>query len=1081
MRRVSSAWLLVVFGLVWAPTIAHAETLFFFAKATSVWNDAGNWFVPDLAHPGQFTLAGRIPNNSADDVEIGTACNAAGITFQPKANFTVEALATITGGNFDIFNLTFAVPKAGAGPNGFTGAVINIKASGSINFTIGNTFLTDCTIIFQGGAFVNQNVSVTVSGGTIFNQGSWVQHSGAVLTYVGGAARFDNIGDFRGGNGGTTQISGGSFLTFNNSGTLRADSGTLVIAGNLTWEQQDGSGVFFPATDDAIIQLNDILVVPVNTTTYFMGPGVVRSSGGVIVNGTLEVGVPASPQVNAEELVIIQTGRFDMTGNATVSGGGVTEVNDGSTFDVRGGTLIKNGSGQALLSIKVKKGGMLNLKGPNNNGKDFMSSGPGVCAIEGTMTVNLSELEATNFNIDNKSGGTINFQAPAGLVNNGFPVSTYTNSGTTNAPAGSGQNPLVGLGVVFDNKPDGTLNVTGSGAFNFYGGGTLAGNLYAPIGVPLNFRSGTFGLEPGVNFGNSKVVVLNNALFSLDATMAKIDDFELDTGGTLGGTGDLAIVLKFALLGGTINGGDPLSSGLHLTLEPSCSGSMPGFNPNTLNGGAILNYGTFTWSGAGSFNATNGATWTNFPNSIFDAQSDSNWNSDGTGIFNNQGLFKKTDGTGTTSMGLKFNNDGTVQSYLGTLAFCNFAQSSGLIELLGGVISTSCGMPLVIDGGGCDGSGSINGDVIIGTKVGPAIINPGHSPGKITINGNLTEGATAMLKIEVAGVATPGIDYDQIAVTGTARLGGALRVTSINGFTPTVADTIVPLTAGSITGKFGSVNAPVSYGATALAVGAQPIPLPQLLNISTRMRVLNGENVLIAGFIISGNDPKKVIIRGLGPSLGSAGVQGALPNPTLELHQGAVTLATNDDWKEHQAEVEATTIPPSNDLESAIVTTLSPGSYTAILGGKGSLTGIGLVEVYDLAQSADSQLVNISTRGFIDTGDNVMIGGVIAGPLNGGTSRVLIRGIGPSLQNAGVANPLQDPTMELRNGNGVLLASNDDWKTDQQSDIEGTTIPPTNDHESAILFSIGPGNFTAIVRGKNNSTGVGLVEVYNLH
>src|SRR5947209_15269260 len=243
MRRVSSAWLLVVFALLWAPTIAHAETLFFFAKATSVWNDAGNWFVPDLAHPGQFTLAGRIPNNSADDVEIGTACNAAGITFQPKANFTVEALATITGGNFDIFNLTFAVPKAGAGPNGFTGAVINIKASGSINFTIGNTFLTDCTIIFQGGSFVNQNVSVTVSGGTIFNQGSWVQHSGAVLTYVGGAARFDNIGDFRGGNGGTTQISGGSFLTFNNSGTLRSDSGTLVIAGNLTWEQQDGSGV----------------------------------------------------------------------------------------------------------------------------------------------------------------------------------------------------------------------------------------------------------------------------------------------------------------------------------------------------------------------------------------------------------------------------------------------------------------------------------------------------------------------------------------------------------------------------------------------------------------------------------------------------------------------------------------------------------------------------------------------------------------------------------------------------------------------------------------------------------------------
>jgi hypothetical protein len=268
------------------------------------------------------------------------------------------------------------------------------------------------------------------------------------------------------------------------------------------------------------------------------------------------------------------------------------------------------------------------------------------------------------------------------------------------------------------------------------------------------------------------------------------------------------------------------------------------------------------------------------------------------------------------------------------------------------------------------------------------------------------------------------------------------------------------------------------------------VPSNPLLNIATRMRVLTGNNVLIGGFIITGIEPKKVLIRGIGPSLSGVGV--TLSDPTLELHQGSTTLATNDNWKindqtgqSQEADIRATTIPPTNDLESAILTTLSPGAYTAILAGKNGGAGVGVVELYDLGQAANSTLANISTRGFVDTGDNVMIGGFIVGNNGGASATVLVRGIGPSLSNFGVTGALGDPTLELHDGSGTTIATNDNWKvrpdgTSQQAEIEATTIPPTNDLESAILSTLAPGNYTAIARGKNNATGVGLIEVYHL-
>jgi hypothetical protein len=262
-------------------------------------------------------------------------------------------------------------------------------------------------------------------------------------------------------------------------------------------------------------------------------------------------------------------------------------------------------------------------------------------------------------------------------------------------------------------------------------------------------------------------------------------------------------------------------------------------------------------------------------------------------------------------------------------------------------------------------------------------------------------------------------------------------------------------------------------------MGYDLIPTNSVLgNISTRLPVGTGENVLIAGFKITGNTAKQLVLRALGPTLTQFGVPNAMQDTTLELHDstGAI-ITTNDDWQDGP---NVQSIPPNlrppNDLESAILTTLNPGTYTAILRGYHNSTGTALVEVYDTAIGS-TQLTNISTRGFVQTGNNVMIAGVIAQFHN---KQVLVRALGPTLTNFGVTNALSDPQLELHDGNGTLIASNDDWKDPDQNIIAATGLAPPNDLESAIAETIAPGNYTAIVRGFNSATGVALVEVYAL-
>jgi hypothetical protein len=294
----------------------------------------------------------------------------------------------------------------------------------------------------------------------------------------------------------------------------------------------------------------------------------------------------------------------------------------------------------------------------------------------------------------------------------------------------------------------------------------------------------------------------------------------------------------------------------------------------------------------------------------------------------------------------------------------------------------------------------------------------------------------------------------------------------------------------------------VNYGSHSFDVYRAPTPSPtpasQLGNISTRAFVQAGDNVMIGGFIVQGAEPKRVIIRAIAPELTQYGVPDPLANPTLELHDSTGALiASNDNWQstiiggiitsDQRRDIRNSGHAPGDGRESAIIADLPGGNYTAIVRGVNDTTGVALVEVYDLSPETNSMLANLSTRSFVQTGDNVMIGGFI---VQGTAAKsVIVRAIGPELTQYGVPNILFDPTLELHDHAGALIASNDNWQhtiiggiitMNQVHDIMNSGHAPGDPSESAIIAELPPGNYTAIVRGVNDTTGVGLVEVYDL-
>jgi hypothetical protein len=258
---------------------------------------------------------------------------------------------------------------------------------------------------------------------------------------------------------------------------------------------------------------------------------------------------------------------------------------------------------------------------------------------------------------------------------------------------------------------------------------------------------------------------------------------------------------------------------------------------------------------------------------------------------------------------------------------------------------------------------------------------------------------------------------------------------------------------------------------------------PQPLNLSTRGLVRTGDNVLIGGFIISGTDPKMIVLRALGPSLSGFGVSGVLANPVLSVYNSSGTLiARNDNWQSDPNHfiVESNGLTPPNLAESALALQLAPGAYTMIVRGSDSTPGIGLVELYDISPLSHSRLGNISTRGSVGTVDNVLISGFIVGDV--GSSTVIVRALGPSLTSYGVSGVLSDPTLTIFDSSGSPIASNDNWQDDVNwVDVRQNSLSPVDPHESALVLHLPAGAYTAVVRGANDTTGTALVEVYDLH
>ncbi len=328
--------------------------------------------------------------------------------------------------------------------------------------------------------------------------------------------------------------------------------------------------------------------------------------------------------------------------------------------------------------------------------------------------------------------------------------------------------------------------------------------------------------------------------------------------------------------------------------------------------------------------------------------------------------------------------------------------------------------------------------------------------------------------IGAIGVSGDGVDQDDlVAASGTENFLTPLAIG---------ADEIVFEGARLPYAKFPRDPSGGTLGSNDTVVLASPlaITLSQgLVNISSRMNVGPGENQAIAGFIISGNASKDLLVRAIGPSLAQFGVTGVLANPALEIHdQSGAVIASNNDWQDTQKDVIAASgLAPQASAEAAVRLTLAPGAYTAVMSGQGGGSGVGLVEVYDLSNTSDSKLANISTRGFVGAADDVLIGGFIVGGETG-CSKVVVRALGPSLASLGVSNALPDPALELHDSNGAIITANDSWEETQSIDLQAANLAPSDPREAAIMDWLTPGSYTAIVRSSTSQTGVGLVESY---
>jgi hypothetical protein len=1018
-------------------------------------SDVSNWNIATYPNGANFNVTIGLPVHLNQSVAVGN------LTITSTGALAYDANNS-TGGGAHAVTLTF---NGGTISNNGTMTSVGVTEAGQTYAFAVNTTLSGSGTMTWGygtnvvgpGSLTIQSAQKVIGGGldtislSLINQGT-ITADGSSAFFTHNLITFQNAQVT---NTGTIQTTAGGGIQFLDNVTVNNAGGILNSAGSDKIYLLSGvsvtGGTFMSSSSDAT--RNDLFYAnnaSLTDVTLASGTRFTNDGGALTLNGTI---------TNNGQILFANTqngagpGHFIIASDTTISGTGVILLPASTNNVVSAGRRLTLGSGQTLTA--------------------------GFSTITGAVT----------------NHGLITAGSDRGLILTG---GNYVNDGTIESIGGG----LLTItsdangAYIFDNA-GGTLQAIDSSQLYFQGGVTVRNGVISSSGTATLNTNGALTLENVTNNGTLHLVrtcfgtttlAISGGTFTnngaIDDIIGECNSVNIHLIGneTINGTGTMALYRSTTI--DSTNGGVFTNGAGHLigggsgsTIQASLVnngevGSHGDGNQFNLNGPLVTNNGVFTATNASVLQQAGNSTLTNYNATTQTLTGGTYTAYDSAQINLNIGA-------------ITINNAHVVLSAAGQFGAINsLFENDGIFEVLSG--KTFSTLPHATNAPQAEAASAAD-----------ALRNKGtiglDEKSSIVVNGDFAQGSTAVINMTIGGN-SPSASAFPLNVTGTARLAGTLNVKLANGFSPAAGQEFQILNATAVSGGFTAVyGADISYTAQGVFVhpNGQPIPTTpsQLLNISTRMQVFGGDKVLIAGFIVTGTDPKKVIIRGIGPSLP---VNGALADPVLELHSATATIASNNNWKindqtgqDQEAEVRATGIAPSDDRESVIIATLpaNNATYTAILSGNNGGTGIGVVEVYDISQSANSRLANISSRGFVDINDNIMIGGFIIGPTTNGSSNVLVRAIGPSVPLAGA---LQDPLLELHDGNGATIATNDNWKISdatgqsQEADIRASGAPPSDDRESALLATLSPGNYTAVVRGKNNTTGVGLVEAYNL-
>jgi hypothetical protein len=698
-------------------------------------------------------------------------------------------------------------------------------------------------------------------------------------------------------------------------------------------------------------------------------------------------------------------------------------------------------------------------------------------------------------NFGDEPGGAILNQANGAVTITGCTISSNGAQGTKG-----------GGGVA--NFAAGTVNLTNCTLDHNVAGGI-------PHGVVSNAADGG-----GITNHNGGTVTLTGC--TLTANSASRGGGAANGSGTFTATNCIFSANTSGVQG--LDGSSPLGGGIYLgagtmTLTNctisgnSATGLFGNSGSGPAYGGGIYSFGTLTMSGSTiSGNSVRGGD-NNSPSNVFGGgiyssgsftasnctiagnslQGSSGFNGTAGGQASGGGIYFAVNGTYTVNSSTIVSNIATGGSGTPTVAGIGggIFNANGTVNLKSTLIAGNTAQTPDVNGpfasqgfnliGKTDGStGFPSGTDLVGT------INAPLDP-KIDPNGLQNNGGPTLTVALLPG--SQAIDHGNSATSN-----GTPATDQRGAGFPRIVDN--PNAANAVGGDASDIGA---FEVQASSPTPTPTPTPGLVaNVSTRLPVGTGDDVLIEGFVVQGpaGSTKKIIVRAIGPSLIPFGITDALANPTLEIHDannGNAIVATNDDWRTTQvgglitgdqsAEISASGFAPGNDLESAIIANLLPGSYTAVVRGLGNSVGTGVVDAYDVSAASPAKLVNVATRGLIQPGDKLMIAGFIT---QNGSVRAVVRAIGPSLAAFGITNALADTTLQLRDGNGAIVVENDDWKIrssdggSQQAEIEATGLQPTDDREAAVVTTLPPGQYTAQVRGKPETTGTGVVQIYFL-